>query len=67
MLPFGVTFLATVPQRSEIPEVLFNYVVYLIINLQYINTIQEEESSLLLGVLTEENICGPNINIYVRF
>ena len=25
MLPFGVTFPATVPQRSEIPEGLMNY------------------------------------------
>ena len=25
MLPFGVTIPATVPQRSEIPEVLMNY------------------------------------------
>jgi hypothetical protein len=28
MLPFGVTILATVPQRSEIPEGLKNYPVY---------------------------------------
>jgi hypothetical protein len=29
MLPFGVTISATVPQRSEIPEGLMNYPVYL--------------------------------------
>jgi hypothetical protein len=29
MLPFGVTILATVPQRSEIPEGLMNYPVYI--------------------------------------
>ena len=29
MLPFGVTIPATVPQRSEIPEGLMNYSVYL--------------------------------------
>ena len=29
MLPFGVTMPATVPQRSEIPEGLMNYRVYL--------------------------------------
>ena len=29
MLPFGVTIQATVPQRSEIPEVLMNYPVKL--------------------------------------
>jgi hypothetical protein len=29
MLPFGVTILATVPQRSEIPEGLMNYPVFL--------------------------------------
>jgi len=28
MLPFGVTIPATVPQRSEIPEGLMNYSVY---------------------------------------
>jgi hypothetical protein len=28
MIPFGVTFLATVPQRSEIPEGLTNCPVY---------------------------------------
>jgi hypothetical protein len=28
MLPFGVTILATVPQRSEIPEGIMNYPVY---------------------------------------
>jgi hypothetical protein len=28
MLPFGVTILATVPQRSETPEGLINYPVY---------------------------------------
>ena len=28
MLPFGVTIPATVPQSSEIPEGLMNYVVY---------------------------------------
>ena len=28
MLPFGVTIPATVPQRSEIPERLMNYPVY---------------------------------------
>jgi hypothetical protein len=31
MLPFGVTILATVPQRSEIPGGLMNYPVYLTI------------------------------------
>jgi len=30
MLPFGVTILATVPQRSEIPEGLVNYPVYVL-------------------------------------
>ena len=34
MLPFGVTIPATVPQRSEIPEGLMNYPVYIYI---YIN------------------------------
>jgi len=29
MLPFGVTIPATVPQKSEIPEGLMNYLVYL--------------------------------------
>jgi hypothetical protein len=29
MLPFGVTIPATVPQRSEIPEGLLNYPVYI--------------------------------------
>jgi hypothetical protein len=29
MLPFGVTIPATVPQRSEIPEGLTNYPVYI--------------------------------------
>ena len=29
MLPFGVTIPATVPQRSEIPEGLMNYSVYM--------------------------------------
>jgi hypothetical protein len=29
MLPFGVTILATVPQRSEIPEGLLDYPVYI--------------------------------------
>ena len=29
MLPFGVTIPATVPQRSEIPEGLMNYSVYI--------------------------------------
>jgi len=29
MLPFGVTIPPTVPQRSEIPEGLMNYPVYL--------------------------------------
>jgi hypothetical protein len=33
MLPFGVTFPATVPQRSEIPEVLMNYPVYIYISI----------------------------------
>jgi len=28
MLPFGMTILATVPQRSEIPEGLTNYPVF---------------------------------------
>jgi len=28
MLPFGVTILANVPQRSEIPEGFTNYPVY---------------------------------------
>jgi hypothetical protein len=28
MLPFGVAILATVPQRSEIPEGFMNYPVY---------------------------------------
>jgi hypothetical protein len=31
MLPFGVTIPATVPQRSEIPEGLMNYPVYIYI------------------------------------
>jgi len=31
MLPFGMTIPATVPQRSEIPEELTNYPVYLTI------------------------------------
>ena len=31
MLPFGVTIPATVPQRSEIPEELMNYPVYIYI------------------------------------
>jgi hypothetical protein len=30
MLPFGVTFPATVPQRSEIPEGLMNYPVLIV-------------------------------------
>jgi hypothetical protein len=30
MLPFGVTIPATVPQRSDIPERLMNYSVYVI-------------------------------------
>jgi len=30
MLPFGVTIPATVPQRSEIPEGLMHYPVYII-------------------------------------
>jgi hypothetical protein len=29
MLPFGVTILATAPQRTEIPEGLMNYPVYM--------------------------------------
>jgi hypothetical protein len=29
MLPFGVTILATVPQRLEIPEGLMDYPVYI--------------------------------------
>jgi hypothetical protein len=29
MLPFGVTIPATVPQRSEIPEGIKNYPVYI--------------------------------------
>jgi hypothetical protein len=32
MLPFGVTISTTVPQRSEIPEGLINYHVYIKIN-----------------------------------
>jgi hypothetical protein len=32
MLPFGVTILATVPQRLEIPEGLVNYPVYIVRN-----------------------------------
>jgi len=32
MLPFGVTILATVPQRSEIPEGLMNYPVFKLLN-----------------------------------
>jgi len=30
MLPFGVTILATVPQKSEFPKGLMNYPVYFI-------------------------------------
>ena len=30
MLPFGVTIRATVPQRSEIPEGLMNYLVFVV-------------------------------------
>jgi hypothetical protein len=29
MLPFGVTIPATVPQRSEVPEGLMNYPVFI--------------------------------------
>ena len=32
MLPFGVTIPVTVPQRSEIPEGLKNYLVYIVYN-----------------------------------
>jgi hypothetical protein len=31
MLPLGVTIPATVPQRSDIPEVLVNYPVYVLL------------------------------------
>ena len=34
MLPFDVTIPATVPQRTEIPEGLMNYLVHIIIRLQ---------------------------------
>jgi hypothetical protein len=37
MLPFGVTIPATVPQRSEIPEVLMNNPVYTLVKI--INTV----------------------------
>jgi hypothetical protein len=39
MLPFGVTILGTVPQRSEIPEELMIYPVFYITNIG--NTIFE--------------------------
>ena len=35
MLPFGVTIPATVPQRSEIPEGLMNYPVYLFLTQKF--------------------------------
>jgi len=44
MLPFGVTIPATVPQRSEIPEGLMNYPVYIFIKncfLRYRNNISQ--------------------------
>jgi len=34
MLPFGVTILATAPQRSEIPEGLMDYPVHEVFNLR---------------------------------
>ena len=39
MVPFGVTIPATVPQRSEFPEGLMNYPVYIYIYIYIYNVI----------------------------
>ena len=56
MLPFGVTIPATVPQRSEIPEGLINYPVYL--KCQRRNVLRGSGyPTLLCNILTSTNSC----------
>ena len=45
MLPFGVTIPATVPQRSEIPEGLTNYPVFITVFFSFFYTLQYSVTS----------------------
>ena len=50
MLPFGVTVPATVPQRSDIPEGLTNYLVYNKWNCAFVGTVRICKSFTLHGM-----------------
>ena len=50
MLPFGVTIPATVTQRSEIPEGLMNYPVYLYVEFLQFLAINKKKMSLIFDI-----------------
>ena len=66
MLSFGVGIPATVPQRSEIPEGLMNYPVYIYIYIYIYNCNRNEYQGFLLGGKGSVRACnGITLPLYV--
>ena len=65
MLPFGVTVLVTVPQRSEIPEGLTNYPV--LTDTTYIMHMECWVVSCMVSKLAEESAVCVRIQRYFLF